>query len=88
MVIKHITNKLKKTLQRQISSIPARHDKHDIARDIALIKNTREKTKYGYKNKTNKNNNINCHEELASSKIDPSKRRVDVIKVITALNIP
>ena len=48
MMIKHITIKRKKTLQRQISSIPARHDKHDIARDIAL-KTLEKKTKYRYK---------------------------------------
>ena len=59
-------NKEKKTLQRQISSIPARHDKHDIARDIAL-KTLEKKNKIQVqKTKTNKKQtNINCHEELA-----------------------
>ena len=33
--IKHITKKKQKTLQRQTSSILARHDKHGITRVIA-----------------------------------------------------
>ena len=39
MTIKHIKKK-KKTLQRQISSISARYDKHDIGRDVDLFINS------------------------------------------------
>ena len=35
MIIKHITKKQKK-LQRQLSSMPARHNKHDITRGTTV----------------------------------------------------
>ena len=52
MMIKQTTfiTIIKKTLQRQISSIPARHNKHDIARNIAL--KTLEKKKENTDTKT------------------------------------
>ena len=68
-MIKHIT---KKQRQRQISSIPARHDKHDITRDTTL--NTKKRNEY------KKKKNI-----MSSSNSDPSKRRVERIKVMTSI---
>ena len=44
MTIKHIRKQNKKNSVKTNKLYPARHDKHDIARDIAL--KTQEKTKY------------------------------------------